>query len=166
MTLLRSRHYHRERMKLRECMGGNGRSQSLASNAKNVAVLCLVSLLAGALLLSQFAATYHELTVRHAVCPQHGELVDLDERQSNNALTSNVGLQERQLAPANEPLQGHHQHCLFVSSRTTRHLLRVAKPLAAGTPRVAQPAVASRAEIRNASVAIYLAAPKHSPPTA
>ena len=139
-------------------------TDAAVSKAKTLATGSLVFLLLATLLFAQFAATNHELTVRHTICLQHGEVVDVEGRDAPSATSVAPGTQFS--ATNSEPLPTHHQHCLFVASRGKRNFFRVAKPSAAQLPRDAQPAVVSTSEVRRASVAAYLIAPKHSPPLA
>src|SRR5437016_2677325 len=128
--------------------------------AAGVALVLLVSILS-----TQFSATNHELTTLHAICPQHGELIDVDDRDAGSARGVATSTDSR-FGLSGTPAQGHHQHCLFVSSRGNRSIFKLSKPHAEplAKPRVA--VVFARAESHPISTAIHLLAPKHSPPSA
>jgi hypothetical protein len=138
---------------------GSGRlPQSVA--AAGLALFLLVSILS-----TQFSATNHELTTLHAICPQHGELLDVDDRDSANAGGVATSADSR-FGLSSTPARGHHQHCLFVSSRGNRSIFKLNKPQ---VEPLAKPRVAvafARAESQPVSTAIHLLAPKHSPPSA
>jgi hypothetical protein len=129
--------------------------------ANTVAVLFL-----GAFLFVQFAVTNHELTVRHAICVQHGEEIDLDGRdtgQSSAEGLSNIDV--RFTASNGSPSEEGHHHCLFVSARHTRSVLKEVKLRGVQLAQVARQVVLARPEAHPTSTAIYLSAPKHSPPS-
>jgi hypothetical protein len=129
--------------------------------ANTVAVLFL-----GAFLFVQFAATNHELTVQHAICVQHGEEIDLDGRdagQSSAESLTNTDI--RFTASTGSPSEQGHHHCLFVSSRHIRSVLKEVKLRGVQLAQVARYVISARPEAHPTSTAIYLAAPKHSPPS-
>jgi hypothetical protein len=132
---------------------------------RTLVVRSAVLLLLAALVSAQYAAASHELTARHAICPQHGEVVDLDGPGPD--LTSSIGggAQGTQLSGiGDEPLRAHHRHCLFVSSHGKRNIFRASKPQGIQLPKVALHGISSVVDTPRLSGAIYLAAPKHSPP--
>jgi hypothetical protein len=120
-------------------------------------LLLVLSVLCG-----QFSATIHELKVRHAACPQHGELMDIDDAASGP--TSDLSIPNQpQLSGVGFPHPSQHQHCLLVSARSEQKLFRLPAPHPEKLS-VVELAVASHTEARHLSAAIYLTAPKHSPP--
>jgi hypothetical protein len=138
----------------------------MSSPIAKTASAVLIVLLLAALLFVQFSATNHDLTTRHAICPQHGEVVDLDGGDAaQNAST--VAPQTTQLSGIRDSSsERHHQHCLFVSSRGIRNIFKVTKPQGIQLAKTAQHVVRARAELPHPSGALYLSAPKHSPPSA
>jgi hypothetical protein len=129
--------------------------------ANTVAVFFL-----GAFLFVQFAATNHELTVRHAICVQHGEEIDLDTHAARaTSVASLAGTDIRFLTSAGNSSEEGHHHCLFVSSRHTRSVLKEVKLRGVQLAQVARYIISARPETHPTSTAIYLAAPKHSPPS-
>lgn len=133
--------------------GFTRRAKALA-NGSCFAVLLLT------LLYAQFSATTHELTVRHAICPQHGELVDLDGRGAGAAAPVSLP------GFTSAPFENHHQHCLFVSSRGKRDALRFEGAHSAPTPAISQSATIATVVMVESSRDLYRSAPKHSPPIA
>jgi hypothetical protein len=138
----------------------------IAKRLGTVAARSAMVALLTALLFAQFSATTHELTVQHAICPQHGDVIDVDGRNTNSDSESASEADTYFAAAGDKPLTGHHQHCLFVSSRGQRNLVRFTKPQSIQLADVSHAVAPVRHEIRYVIGAIYLAAPKHSPPFA
>ena len=123
----------------------------------------VISLLA-VVVFVQFSATQHELVTQHAVCPQHGELIDVDNPASQPAT---VGADASGLsAEAGTEQQTHHQHCMFVASRNRRNAFVLARVALIHFEQVSHCAPLLLTETVHSSVALYRSAPKHSPPTA
>ncbi|HXE91096.1 MAG TPA: hypothetical protein VNK82_09055 [Terriglobales bacterium] len=121
-------------------------------------VLLIVCLLG-----SQLVATTHELAVRHATCPQHGELIDVEGGKAVAEPASEVA---RQVTTSQVgDTQIHHQHCLFVSSRGNHKGFGVAGPAVAAIAPLAHSARSAYNAVPVPSVVVYLTAPKHSPPS-
>ena len=126
-----------------------------------------VVLLLASVWFAQFAATNHELSVRHAICPQHGEVVDLDDAALATGLQSESSQDTQVSFSSDSPFEGHHQHCLFVSTRGTRDAIALlADPVADKTVTVDFSVSRPPDTSARISPALYLAAPKHSPPLA
>jgi hypothetical protein len=124
----------------------------------------MVALLA-ALLFAQFSATTHELTAQHATCPEHGDVVDVDGQNTDAGSEITAPEATKYFADVSDkPPAGHHQHCLFVSSRGQRNLIRFTKPQSIQLADVSHVVAPVQLDIRHVAGAIYLAAPKHSPP--
>lgn len=122
-------------------------------------------LLLASLLVGQFMATTHEFTARHATCPKHGEVIDLDSRASSlGAANKNTSTQLSTPSQEDSPTQ--HQHCLFVSSRGGHKSFRVVGPAESSLSTAAQWTSTSFTNAKHPSLAVYLTAPKHSPPAA
>ena len=136
--------------------------EALYAGATRSAVLALLA----TLVFTQFSAISHELTTRHVICARHGEVVDLDGRDAGNLLTSSASQEAQLTGLPDEPADGHHHHCLFVSSRGQRNIFKVARPQAVELASLAQKFISGPAEAGYVSGAIYLSAPKHSPPEA
>ncbi len=136
----------------------NGLRKRLAAIGMALLITCLLS--------SQFVAANHELTVRHATCPQHGELIDVERQDTSAAAVSSVELPTQVATQRAAGNQTHHQHCLFVSSRGNHKGFRVAGPAVASIIPVAHLTHSRYSAGPRLSLAIYLTAPKHSPPSA
>lgn len=117
------------------------------------------------LLLTQFSATDHELTVRHAICFEHGELIDVEDAPAASVRAGDVERRAGLTTDDVNPLTGHHQHCLFASSRGARTFATTVS-LNSAHSRAAAGRVTRQHEIDFASAALYRFAPKHSPPAA
>ena len=115
----------------------------------------------------QFSATDHDLTVRHAICPQHGEVIDVDDAVPATGVLSESAQGKQISIFGDSPFEGHHQHCLYVSSRGTRESIALAvDPSTDGILTVDFSANRPADSSAHTSPALYLAAPKHSPPLA
>lgn len=132
---------------------------------RSLAAAGLALLLLGSILSTQFAATNHELTTLHAICPQHGELLDVDDQGPATAGSVATSSDSR-FGLSGTPALGHHQHCLFVSSRGNRSIFKLSKPQVEPLAKPREVVVSARAESHPVSTAIHLLAPKHSPPSA
>ena len=128
----------------------------------SVVLLLLVSVTS-----AQFVGTLHELTTRHAVCLQHGEIIDVDAHDSASQPEVANGDSQSQLScDCKQPVQGHHQHCLFVSSRIRRNIFLLAKTIDSIQISVAkQVTFVEQNDTRHVTIPTYSTAPKHSPPT-
>jgi hypothetical protein len=117
------------------------------------------------LLFSQFSATTHQLAVQHATCPQHGEVVDVAASaagpKSPQAATTN-----RFSGTYDSSNQTPHQHCPFVSSRVSHKIFKLQPLNAAQLPAPAAQIEDPVARAPHNTAAVYLTAPKHSPPAA
>jgi hypothetical protein len=122
-------------------------------------------LLLACLLLSQFAATTHEYAVRHATCPRHGELIDVVGRGSWSAAAAESADTSTQVATrGEEDGQTRHQHCLFVSSRGSQKNFRLVGPAASTVSAALNWVPSASPDALHPALAVYLTAPKHSPP--
>src|SRR5688572_8779631 len=90
--------------------------KTLSGNGILLFVLC-------SLLVSQFAATSHELAVRHATCLQHGELVEVEA--SSDVVDSALAAPTELSATNAGSAQTQHQHCAFVFSRVGHKIFRL-----------------------------------------
>jgi hypothetical protein len=136
----------------------------IAKRLSTVAARTAMVALLAALLFAQFSATTHELTTQHAICPQHGDVVDLDGGNTDSDSESASEADTYFAVASDKPLTSHHQHCLFVSSRGQRSLVRLTKPQGVQLADVSRAVAPVRHDIPHVIGAIYLAAPKHSPP--
>jgi hypothetical protein len=130
--------------------------RTLTGNGILLFVLC-------SLLVSQFAATSHELAVRHATCLQHGELVEVD---ASSGVVDSPAAQTQLSATIVGGTQTQHQHCAFVFSRVGHKIFRLQPAHSVELPMQGEQACCSLTEHRQLSRALYLTAPKHSPPSA
>lgn len=137
---------------------GMRRRRSVRYAAAALAALCL---------LGPILDYTHMLVVRHATCPEHGELIHVDEAGTSagghgdevRPGSPTVALQSSQDAESHQ-----HDHCVVVLCRKVQAPLGsvagavLAPPLAASLQSIDQDAVA------RSPIAIYLLAPKNSPP--
>lgn len=122
----------------------------------------LVAVLVGLSSLGQFA---HFLLVPHAICVEHGELLELDEQESHAA--THASSEPDHAAHASSELGGEHEHCQLLA-RGQREQAEPTPP-----PVVVLPASAvvsalplpPRGAVFEAISALSLA-PKTSPPIA
>jgi hypothetical protein len=117
-----------------------------------VAIACLAAQLAG------FA---HAALVRHERCPVHGELMHPGE---GHAHAARPGLDHDAVLAAEAAEPDAHEDCAVVASR--HGLASVARSDASVDVPVALRAVELRATPRPAQFALFLLAPKSSPPAA
>jgi hypothetical protein len=128
---------------------------------------CLVLCLLSAVVFAQVSAGIHELTVRHAICPRDGELIDVDESSQPFSPVDAVASGRAEItAYACDQNEGNHHHCAFISSRNTRKFFKVNAPSQAPLPELQRRTSVSEDERAAFSNPIYLTAPKHSPPSA
>ncbi|MGH9556344.1 MAG: hypothetical protein ACRD2Y_11035, partial [Terriglobales bacterium] len=119
------------------------------------------------LLFGQLVATTHEYAVRHAACPRHGELIDVESRGWFSASGPTSAQTSTQAStPDEEGSQTRHQHCLFVSSRGDQKNFRLVGPAASTVSAATHWAPSASADAPRPALTLYLTAPKHSPPTA
>jgi hypothetical protein len=126
-----------------------------------VAALCLVA---------QFSSFAHMLLVRHATCPDHGELIHANEEggsasiergQLANASEEQVPAFEARRDAASE--HGH-DHCAVLANRRDSTTLTAAQsPVLIGPPGLSG-IQDHQEDLRPVSFALYLLAPKNSPP--
>jgi hypothetical protein len=114
--------------------------------------------------MSPLIATLHEASATHAFCPEDGELVDVAVQPAHAANLTGDGpelVREQPLAP--EPTGGDHNHCIFAVffAHATASFSRPAAIV--GTSTLAITAVLPEPP-RLRSYALYLLAPKASPP--
>lgn len=122
-------------------------------------------LLLGCLLLGQFAATTHEYAALHATCPRHGELIEVDG-PGRFAASLSADTRSQVSTLDDESSQTRHQHCLFVSSRGSHKNFRIVGLAASALSAAAQWTSATATDLVHPLLALYLTAPKHSPPAA
>lgn len=119
-----------------------------------------------ALVLSvHFFTTIHEMVAYHAICPEHGELIDVDSSALAAGLASpDIAGTSALFAAIGLNSDGHHQHCVFMASRNRRHAFVLAMLTSTPTLKLLPSVRVSTATAPPPSVATYLVAPKHSPP--
>ena len=122
-------------------------------------------LLLASLLVGQFMATTHEFTARHVTCPRHGEVIDVDAR-GVSSVTAPADPATQLSAQPEDTSQTQHQHCLFVSSRGSQKGFRIVGPATASQSGAAHWTSVALADTLHPPIAVYLTAPKHSPPSA
>lgn len=124
--------------------------------------------LAALFLLGPIMGYAHLLLVRHAQCPEHGELVHLGEAAV--APEGDIGLESNRPGAATDVVgSGHqsenhgHDHCDLVATRKAQAPLHAAGPAlqAAATP---SPHPIDDGPLAGSQIAIYRLAPKNSPP--
>lgn len=106
------------------------------------------------------------LLVRHAACPEHGELIHADGQDAAKLGAHAHSLDARPVVAESAPPTSHdHDHCFVLSER------RESAAPAAREAALAPAAYAVRAErcaqahlTARSSLVLYLLAPKNSPP--
>ena len=130
------------------------------SRLSRCAVLVLLVVVVG----TQFAVTQHELSTVHAICSEHGALVDVDVASAKSASLPDDGAGLFVVIAAQQ--QNHHQHCVLVASRNKRNAFLLVKVALIHASTVSAFVPVQRLEAAYRSIAIYRSAPKHSPPIA
>jgi len=138
--------------------GHHGPHRSLASAGSLLLLACL--------LFGQFAATTHEYAALHATCSRHGEPIEVDSQRPFAAASASADTRSQVSTLGEESSQTQHQHCLFVSPRGSQKNFKAVGPVASSLSAAAHWAPAASGEALRASLALYLTAPKHSPPAA
>ncbi len=118
----------------------------------------LIALLLGA----SYAGRIHEALVPHALCPQHGELIELEPGPSPASCVSEESRSELALTAEPEDVESDHEHCAFA-------LLNKQQPSSGDRAPVSMLVSEDRscehpAERATESIPLLLLAPKHSPP--
>jgi hypothetical protein len=123
----------------------------------------LVAAVASLTLTGQLSTFVHFVAVHHVVCPEHGELVEL-EHGSQAAATEADRSDGTAVRASGQDHHGHgHDHCTMAAElrqRTTPTQLRAVTDIAPEPVRLAPPAVTPRP----AALALLRVAPKSSPP--
>jgi hypothetical protein len=141
-----------------QCAAHSRTRKTLGANATLLLVL-------GSLLFTQFSATTHQLAVQHATCPQHGEVVDIAVSAAATQSTQ-AGQPSHFSQTYDSSNQTPHQHCPFVSSRVSHKIFKLQPLNAAQLPAPAAQIEDPVARAPHNTAAVYLTAPKHSPPAA
>jgi hypothetical protein len=113
----------------------------------------------------QMSAIHHELTVRHAVCAEHGELIDVEGFGPASVAPAAPSHDSQLLTTGDAPFSGHHQHCAFVSASHSRSVVKKITPVTSARSTTNRLTL----ELHSTplvSTVLYLSAPKHSPPAA
>ena len=124
--------------------------------AAGIALAAAVSLV-----VAEFATLAHDLTTRHAYCPEHGEIVDIELAE----IAAHLHEDEVEPRLAARPAEGHaeHDHCLamlFVRVAAPASVSAGSAPVGPQTSRL--PAVVSHDAV--APIPLLQVAPKGSPP--
>jgi len=126
----------------------------------------LAVVLASVTLAAQISSVAHMALVRHAICPEHGELIHPDELGGSAGAPRALAKPDAtaiQSAPQLPTVHGH-DHCLLASYRRQRIIPAAGTvALVAPTPMVGDSCLVADAP-RPALVALYRLAPKNSPP--
>jgi hypothetical protein len=126
----------------------------------------LVTGLAWLVLVTQVSSFAHLLVVRHAVCPEHGELIHPHEGDSASFADAVVssGVLPRVVIRASDGATDDHVHCPVAMHRRETAVL---PPCASTVAPVRAPEIevlALNTAPRPPSVALFRLAPKNSPP--
>ncbi len=140
------------------------RKGSLSSFRAGALFRCLLALVALFYVAQHVSAVAHFALVRHAVCDEHGELVDVDAALSaapESRAAADPGLSSGESSSHS----GHgHEHCGVLAHLLQQH----SPPVFAGIPvRVAAIQTVAGATCTSAplvAIPVYLLAPKNSPP--
>jgi hypothetical protein len=133
------------------------RTRSGKGSAAALAALCLLGPILG------YA---HMLLVAHARCPEHGELLHLDAPAVSEPVASSENpTREPAVAPESDlASETHdHDHCVVTSARKTQAAVRSAGPLLVVGDHPPQQ-LADDGAVTRPPVALYVLAPKNSPP--
>ncbi len=112
---------------------------------------------------AQFSESWHEMTVRHVLCAEHGELMHVASQSHRGPVQA---LRHDVIESANTETVEAHEHCGFVfslQSSAPSPIIRVAvryEPPRAATHRPADPALPPGRAF------VLASAPKTSPPAA
>jgi hypothetical protein len=113
-----------------------------------------------------FAELAHEVLVRHAICAEHGELIELSGavRTSSEAEVRSADTPRSSTVGAASDDQAGHEHCpvAFLAKGRTSLQLDVLPEACSEVGCVA--GVVAPADREQGSVPLLLLAPKHSPP--
>lgn len=133
------------------------RTRSGKVSAGALAALCL---------LGPILAYAHMVSVGHARCPEHGELLHVDAPETGGApAASSNAARESGVAPDSSlASESHdHDHCVVTSARKTQAAVKSAGPaLPVATPQLLH--LARQSTSARAPIALYVLAPKNSPP--
>ena len=114
-------------------------------------------------LVSQAAGLIHFIAVPHSTCQEHGELVHEPSAQQTHDHAPL--LRARFAAEAPEELEQHeHDHCVLSMHGRDRSTLSARQPVPGAPHQALRPVVALTDRAAQPSVALYLLAPKASPP--
>jgi hypothetical protein len=149
------------------------RSRAHAGGRSGFAGRHLAIALASLTLIAQLSSFAHLALVRHVVCPEHGELIHPDEQAPSTSspavrVVANAAPAEGVAIEAIPEAVGvavhGHDHCLVAAHRRERATLvpRSESEIVDDPKAVAR--LATRDVPRPASVALFVLAPKNSPP--
>lgn len=125
-----------------------------SSIVRTLAVLALAVLL----LFEGLASTLHRATVRHAVCPEHGELLDVAHHPDPSPQ------EEGPADPGEDPHDSHHDACAFVLLDLDRRPEFHGDLVLRGPEEATAVATPKDQPEGRLTVPRILFAPKHSPP--
>jgi len=109
----------------------------------------------------------HRAQVRHALCPEHGDLVDVAAHTSiaPHSLHAETGTCQREHVDAGETDgSGHHDHCLLAALPKAESVADAPTPAFGPEFLAVLPIAVPSAEVLTSSFPRYLLAPKNSPP--
>ncbi len=134
---------------------------------KNVATRMRgVRLVSRILLALQVVSLGHLLTVRHATCPEHGDVIHL-EHSIEAPTAPDVGLPggSPTIAAAPVAIEGDHDHCQACTETNRRSaVLRPSAPILKNLAVAVHPPCSSKDAVF-APIDLILLSPKSSPPT-
>ena len=122
---------------------------------------CLAATVAALTLAGQLSSFVHFVVVRHMVCPEHGELVELEHTAPAATQANSPDRNVYRTSGDEHPGHGH-DHCLMTAQLRQRATLTQGEPVHVAGPELARLAPAPGAP--RAAVALLRLAPKHSPP--
>jgi len=120
------------------------------------------------LLAAQLVALGHLLVVRHTICPEHGEAIHSESPGDAQTLgSSHEGAAADSTLGAGTPTAEHaHDHCLACTNTRERFALLPALDSMRGALFVATTRPSPATVDAAPAVAVFLLAPKNSPPSA
>lgn len=125
----------------------------------------LAVFLASVYVVGAFGGLAHVATVEHERCPEHGEIMHASAGLERGGLGVTIFEEPRLQASARGEHHGDHDHCLVTAPATQENLVVAHKSVVLPLAHEAPSFVTALHEVPSAAgQALYLLAPKNSPP--
>lgn len=132
--------------------------------ATSPALRALATFVALLLTLSALGQVAHFLLVPHAICAEHGELLELSERSAHTSAAHVDHGSERDARLVERDLAAPHDHCEVLARGQREQILPVSHAFEVAPAALQSAPVAIRQEPARAVLAALSLAPKTSPP--